>query len=348
VPTAERTLTAAELNRALLARQLLLERASLSLPRALERVGGLQAQYAPSSYIGLWSRLDGFARDDLTRALERRTVVQGTLMRMTIHLVSARDYPLLAAGVRNGRRESWQRGLRGRGDAGKAAAAARRLRSLLAAGLRRRQELVEELGVDSATWNGAGLWIDLVRAPPSGTWEQRRADLYALAEAWLGPFEASEEEGFDLLVRRYLGAFGPAPLTDVASWAGLPPSALAPAVEGLRLRRFRDEGGAELLDLPRAPLPDADTPAPVRFLPIWDATLLAHARRTDILAERYRPLVFSTKTPQSVSTFLVDGRVAGTWRHERGRVRVEPFEPLPPSVRRELAEESERLAAFLA
>ena len=345
---AERTLTERELNRALLARQLLLERAELPLSRALERVGGIQAQYAPSSYIGLWSRLEGFERDDLTRALERRTVVQGTLMRVTIHLVSARDYPLLAEGVRERRRQWWITSHRGRADARKIAAAARRARSFLADGPRRRSELVEHLGADSVTWNGVGIWIDLVRAPPSGTWEQRRADLYAAAEDWLGPSDATAEQGLDLLVRRYLGGFGPASLKDVASWAGLPVAMLAPAVGRLRLRRFRDEGGAELFDVPRGPLPDADAPAPVRFLPTWDATLLVHARRTQVLPERYRPLVFNTKTPQSISTFLVDGRVAGTWKHERGRVHVDSFEPLPREVRRELAEESDRLAAFLS
>ena len=209
-------------------------------------------------------------------------------------------------------------------------------------------QLVEHLGADSVTWNGVGVWIDLVRAPPSGTWEQRRADLYAAAEDWLGPSDATAEQGLDLLVRRYLGGFGPASLKDVASWAGLPAAMLAPAVERLRLRRFRDESGAALFDVPRGPLPDADTPAPVRFLPTWDATLLVHARRTQILPERYRPLVFNTKTPQSISTFLVDGRVAGTWKHERGRVHVDSFEPLPREVRRELTEESERLAAFLS
>jgi hypothetical protein len=345
---AERMLSERELNRALLARQLLLERAELPLPRALERVGGIQAQYAPSSYIGLWSRLEGFERDDLTRALERRTVAQGTLMRVTIHLVSARDYPLLAEGVRERRRQWWLTSHRGRADAREIAAAARRARSFLADGPRRRSELVEHLGADSVTWNGVGVWIDLVRAPPSGTWEQRRADLYAAAEDWLGPSDATAEQGLDLLVRRYLGGFGPASLKDVASWAGLPAAMLAPAVGRLRLRRFRDESGAELFDIPRGPLPDADAPAPVRFLPTWDATLLVHARRTQILPERYRPFVFSTKTPQSISTFLVDGRVAGTWKHERGRVHVDSFEPLPREVRRELAEESERLAGFLS
>jgi hypothetical protein len=345
---AERTLTERELNRALLARQLLLERAELPLPRALERVGGIQAQYAPSSYIGLWSRLEGFERDDLTHALERRTVVQGTLMRVTIHLVSARDYPLLAEGVRERRRQWWLTSHRGKVDARKIAAAARRARSFLADGPRRRSELVEYLGADNVTWNGVGVWIDLVRAPPSGTWEQRRADLYAAADDWLGLSDATAEQGLDLLVRRYLGGFGPASLKDVASWAGLPAAMLAPAVERMRLRRFRDESGAELFDIPRGPLPDADTPAPVRFLPTWDATLLVHARRTQILPERFRPRVFNTKTPQSISTFLVDGRVAGTWKHERGRVHVDSFEPLPREVRRKLTEESERLAAFLS
>jgi hypothetical protein len=343
---AERTLSEQELNRALLARQLLLERADVSIPRALERVGGIQAQYAPSMYIGLWSRLAGFERQALTRALERRRVVQGTLMRVTIHLVSARDYPLLAEGLREQRREWWVKAHRGRADARKVAGAARRARSLLADGPRPRAELVEALGADSATWNGVGMWLDLVRAPPSGTWEQRRADLYALADDWLGPSEATAEQGLELLVRRYLGGFGPGSLKDLASWAGLPSKALAPAVERLKLRRFRDERGGELLDLPRAPLPDADTPAPVRLLPTWDATLLANLRRTQVLPERYRPLVFNTKTPQSVSTFLVDGRVAGKWTFERGRVQVEPFERLPRGVRRELDEEAERLTAF--
>jgi hypothetical protein len=114
----------------------------------------------------------------------------------------------------------------------------------------------------------------------------------------------------------------------------------------LSLRRFRDEEGNELLDLPRVPLPDSETPAPVRFLPTWDAVLLVHARRTDVLPERFRPLIFSTKRPQSVGSFLVDGAVAGTWRHEDGRVTVEPFERLDASVTRELREERDRLAAF--
>jgi hypothetical protein len=297
-------------------------------------------------YIGLWSRLASFRRDDLTRALERRSVAQGTLMRVTIHLVSARDFPVLAEGVREQRREWWVKAHGGRADRRKIEAAAKKARSLLAEGPRRRAELADELGADSVTWNGIGMWLDLVRVPPSGTWEQRRADLYAVAEDWLGSSQATRDEGLELLVRRYLAGFGPGSLKDLASWAGLPVAVLKPAVERLRLRRFRDESGGELIDLPRAPLPDAETPAPVRFLPVWDATLLAHARRTQILPEQYRSRVFSTKTPQSVATFLVDGRVAGTWKYERGRVVVEPFERLGRDVKRELDEEAERLAEF--
>jgi Winged helix DNA-binding domain len=299
-------------------------------------------------YIGLWSRLDGFQRDDLTRALERRSVAQGTLMRVTIHLVSARDFPVLAEGVREQRRAWWARAHGGRADKRKIAAAAKKARSLLAKGPRRRAELAEELGADSVTWNGVGMWLDLVRVPPSGTWEQRRADLYALADDWLGESEATADQGLELLVRRYLSGFGPGSLKDLANWAGLPAALLKPVVEGLKLRRFRDERGGELLDLPRAPLPDPETPAPVRFLPVWDATLLVHARRTQILPEQYRTRVFGTKTPQSVNTFLVDGRVAGTWKYDRGRVVVEPFERLARDVRREVDEEAARLTGFHA
>jgi hypothetical protein len=202
---------------------------------------------------------------------------------------------------------------------------------------------------------GSGLWLDLVRVPPSGTWERRRADLYAAAEDWLGPppSDLTEEAGVELLVRRYLGGFGPATRAELADWAGLPVTTIAPVLARMTLRRFRAEDGAELIDLPGAPLPDPQTPAPVRFLPVWDATLLVHARRSAILPEPYRPRIFSTKTPQSVNTFLVDGSVAGAWRHvpgakriDAGHIEVDEFEPLTRSVRREVMEEAERLADF--
>jgi hypothetical protein len=348
---AERVLSTRELNRALLARQLLLERSPLPLARALEQVAGLQAQYAPSAYVALWSRLQDFRREELTRALEQRRAVQATLLRSTIHVVSARDYPLLAEAIRRTRREWWSRVQQHQADGLDMEAVAALLRERLADGPRRQAELTRLLaaeGLPRVAWSGAGLWLDLVRVPPSGTWEQRRADLYGLADQWLGGWSVTEAEGLEHLVRRYLGGFGPASAKDLASWAGLPVASVRPVLERLAPRRFRDERGGELFDLPRAPLPDLDTPAPVRFLPTWDATLLVHARRTQVLPEEHRPLVFNTRTPHSVPTFLVDGAVAGTWRYERGRVRLEPFGPLPRQARAELEEEAERLAAFHA
>jgi hypothetical protein len=347
---AERTLSELELNRALLARQLLLERAKTSLPRALERIGGLQAQYAPSMYIGLWSRVEGFEREQLTRALERRTVVQGTLMRMTIHLVSKRDYWPFALAVRQARREAW---LKTRAPtAREISAAARSVRRAIGGGSMTSAEFDSALGAREgpiAVWrNGVGLWVDLVRVPPSGTWDRRRADIYGLAEEWVGPENFGEADGLVHLVRRYLGGFGPATRKDIADYCGLGLTAIDPALKKLTLRRFRAEDGTELVDLPRAPLPDAQAPAPVRFLPTWDATLLAHARRTGILPEVHRPTVFNIKTPQSVSTFLVDGVVAGTWKHEKGRVKTEPFGRLDAATRREVKAEADRLAELHA
>jgi Winged helix DNA-binding domain len=341
----ERVLGERELNRALLARQLLLERTALALPRALERMGGLQAQYAPSMYIGLWSRVAGFERDALTRALERRSVVQGTLLRSTIHLVSARDWWPLTLAVERARREWWLKVSREGLTARDMSAAARKLRRRLAGGTALRRAEIEAL-VGKRAAVGVGLSLPMVRVPPSGTWERRRADLYAAAEDWLGPPEVTRDDAVDHLVRRYLGGFGPARLAEIAGWAGIPAPEIAPALDRLRLRRFRAQDGDELVDLPRAPLPDPETPAPVRLLPTWDAILLAHARRANILPERHRQRVFNTKMPQSVPTFLVDGSVAGAWRYSDGRVTFDPFERLDRATTRALREEGERMAAF--
>ena len=345
----ERVLSTRELNRALLARQLLLERSSLPLPAALEQAAGLQAQYAPSPYVGLWSRLRGFRRDDLTRALEDRRAVQATLLRSTIHVVSAADYPPFAEAVRRARREWWERAARRELDGVDLETAAALVRERLAAGPARQAELaglLAERGFPKAAWNGVGLWVDMVRVPPSGTWERRRADLYGLAEDWLGPWRVGEADALEHLVRRYLAGFGPASLADLGSWAGLPLTRVRPVLERVGTRRFRDDQGGELFDLPGAPLPEPGTPAPPRFLSTWDANLLVHARRTQLLPERYRPRIFHVRAPHSFPTFLVDGAVAGTWRHREGRVQLEPFEPLPRATRRELEAEAERLAAF--
>jgi hypothetical protein len=353
----EEVLSRRALNRSLLARQLLLERATLPVSVAMEQVAGLQTQYAPAGYIGLWSRVAGLARDDLTRALVDRSVVQGTLMRSTIHMVSAADYWRFAGGVREGRR-AWFLRTHARAAGGiDMDAVAAVVRGLLADGPRRRAELVkalDEAGFPGVAWSGAGLWVDMVRVPPSGTWERRRADLFGLAETWVGPDDGPDDTlgdkavGLAHLVRRYLGGFGPATLNDIAGWAGINIGELLGCVETLELRRYRDEEGRELLDLADAVLPDPETPAPVRFLPVWDATLLVHARRAQILPEEFRSLVFHTRNPQSVNTFLVDGSVAGSWRHERGRIALQPFRTIPRTIQRELETEAELLAAFYA
>ena len=305
----ERVLSERQLNRALLARQLLLERSTLSIQDAVEQVGGLQTQYAPSGYVGLWTRVAGFQREDLTRALEDRSLIQASLMRTTIHVVSRAEYWRYAMGVRQARRD-WAVRLNQLLPERALVATTDRLREALQDG----PKTVKELGDVAKGFIGTlGLWVDLVRVPPSGTWERRRADRLALAEDWVGPNDATEEEGLEHLVRAYLRGFGPAGWKDIGSWAGISVTAAKSAAANLALVRYRDERGTELVDLPDAPLPDPDTPAPVRFLPHWDANLLVHARRTGLLPEVHRPRVFSTKTPFSVGTYLVDGRVVGAW-----------------------------------
>jgi hypothetical protein len=337
-------LTTRHLNRALLARQLLLERSRLSVVDAVEQVGGLQAQYAPSAYVGLWTRLADLARDDLTRALEARTIVTATLMRATIHVVSAREHWRFAEGVREARRV-WLARVDRAFDAAAMDADGARLRALLADSPRDARDL-GDLG--SGFLGRIGVWVDLVRVPPSGTWERRRADRLALAEEWIGPSDSTPEEGRAHLVRAYLRAFGPAPWKDVASWSGLSVGRVQEAASDLELARFQDERGMELADLPGAPLPDPDTPAPVRFLPHWDANLLVHARRTGILPEEHRPRVFSTKNPFSVGTVLVDGRVVASWSVREGRIEVTSFEPIGRRERHAVEEERAALEAFHA
>ncbi|HUP54282.1 MAG TPA: winged helix DNA-binding domain-containing protein [Methylomirabilota bacterium] len=343
----ERILTQRALNRALLARQLLLERSRLSIAEAVEQVGGLQTQYAPSGYVGLWTRLVDFDRGDLTAALGDRTVIQASLLRVTIHIVSRREYWAYATGVRQVRREWALRtpGATEQGGEPAMVAAAARLREALAEGPR----TVKELGEIGAGFVGnLGLWVDLVRVPPSGTWERRRADRLALAETWVGPCDVDEATGREHLVRAYLRAFGPAPWRDIASWAGFTATDVRNVAVGLPLVRYRDESGRELIDLPDAPLPDPETPAPVRFLPHWDANLLVHARRAGILPEPFRPRVFSLRNPFSVGVYLVDGVAAGAWSLKDGRIVLDPFVELTARDRRAVEHERDALEAFHA
>ena len=341
-----RTLTTREVNRAVLARQLLLERAALAPEQAVARVAGLQTQYAPSGYVALWSRTAGFDRGMLTGALLDGRIVQAWMMRCTIHMVAAADHGPWTAAVREVRREWWRRTVKPPAELDMPAVADA-VRGYLADGPLRQAEIQRRLAEDGfpkVAWQGTQLWLDLVRVPPAGTWETPRAHVYGLAELSQHP----EEEARDQLVTRYLTAFGPASAKDVGLFCGWTVTASRRVLERLPLRRFRDETGAELVDVPGAPLPPADTPAPVRFLGQWDAVLLTHVRRGQILPERHRPRVFASTMPQSVPTFLVDGQVAGTWRYVDGEVAWAAFEDLTPAAAREVDEEAERLRAWYA
>jgi hypothetical protein len=350
------TLSTRRLNRAVLARQHLLERSTKPLTEVIHEIAGLQTQYAPSGYLALWSRIADFERESLTRSMEKREVIHGTLMRVTLHSVTARDYWPIVAGIRRSRQDWMLRvtqDMRGSFDVEEIA---RALREVLEPGPMRARDVSAAMtgrGFPTQAVGWASLYVDIVRIPPSGTWERRANDLYELAERWLPPDSTpggmpDEIDGVRLLVQRYLGAFGPARPADLAGWAGISLQLVKQALDGIELRRFRDEQRRALIDLPDAPLPTEETPAPVRFLPVWDPTLLVHCRRALILPEGYRSLVFNTRTPHSVNTFLVDGQVAGTWRHEEGRIVTKSFQPLPARVQREVDDEGERLSKLYA
>lgn len=301
----------------------------------------MQAQSPPEAYIGLWSRLAGFRKEQLTRALERRSVVRATLFRVTLHFVAATNHAAFAVlAHRRWRDDLLRQGIPVNDLAERIERLAERGTftyadmSAVAPELGERQFRVRCL-------------TPLVHVPPSGTWGHSRVRV-TTAERWLSGPEPSQSEAAALLVRRYLGAFGPATRRDLLAFSELRVADVTPGLELLegQLRRFRDEEGRELLDLPRAPRPAADTPAPVRFLPRWDALLLSHADRSRVLPPEYRGAVITGGWVHP--TFLVDGVVAGIWRLEDGKVKTEPFAPLPRTARRELDDEARRLARFLA
>jgi hypothetical protein len=355
--TDERQLTRRELNRALLARQLLLHRVRLPVARAVERLGALQAQWPPSPYVALWSRLDGLTRETLMRAVERRRVVKATLMRGTLHLVSAADYLAYAGLFRDSRLPAVERRLARAGVKANFDRLTRELLTHLTEEPRSRPELLRLLGqpklvsTDPApwlTWYVLAARASLVHGPSSSVWRNNTGrNTFAPAASWLGGDGRSGPDAAAHLVRRYLAAFGPATRADVRRWTGLPAAAIAPAFERLRLRRFRDEDERELVDVPRAPLPAASTPAPPRLLPVWDSALLAYDDRSRILPEEHRKTVIRPNG-DVLQTFLVDGFVAGTWELEDGRVRLDPFERLGRTVERELRREAKGLATFAA
>jgi hypothetical protein len=208
-----------------------------------------------------------------------------------------------------------------------------------------RAEVETLVGKEAARY--AGLWLDMIRVPPGGTWARRRADVYALAEAELGPPAITEGAAREHLVRRYLAGFGPATRHDVASFTGLALREAGALLGRMDLDELEGPDRALLLDLPGAPRPDPETPAPVRLLPHWDATLLVHARRTLVMAEEDRARVFTSRNPHSVAVFLVDGRAEGAWRYADGRVEIDPWRRLDAATRRAVTAEGERVAAFL-
>lgn len=330
-----RVLTLRELNRATLARQLLLDRRTLAPAAATERVAGLQAQWAPAPYVGVWTRVAAFRRDALERALLVGGVVRAVLMRGTIHLVSARDYRTFATAVDA---PPWTDGVvlaDGVTAAARAFCAAPRTRAEIAAAV--------GLPLEDRAWYALRAKARLAHAAESGYWKPKGVTRYvAVDHDPVDPAAARVE-----LVRRYLAAFGPASRADVSAWSGLRVRDVEPVLEALEpLRRFRDERGRELYDLPRAPLPGAESPAPVRLLPRFDNLLLSHHDRNRVIADEHRGDVIDGGWVKA--TFLVDGFVAGTWEAEKGRVRLEPFAPLPRTARREAEDEARRLEAWLA
>ena len=351
-----RSLSLRELNRATLARQLLLRRHRLSPTEAIERVAGVQAQWPPSPYLGLWTRIDGFRADQLVRAVERRQVVKATLMRTTLHLVTAADYLAYAGVYRERRIGELQRQLAALGEEADFAEEGERLAALAAEQPRTRPELLAALGRPKLriedrrpwlVWYGLVAHAGLVNGPSSSVWRGHTAGgTFVPARTWVGGEGAAGDEAVAHLVRRYLAAFGPASRPDIAQWTGLPHAVVDRGLERLPLRRFDDELGRDLYDLPRAPIPAAGTPAPPRLLPRWDNLLLAHDIRTRVLPEDYRRTVIE-RNGDIPESFLVDGFVAGQWSLEGGKVQLRPFAPLPRKARRELEDEARRLEAFL-
>ena len=339
---AERVLTLRELNRATLARQLLLERKRLSPVKVIEHLVGMQAQWPSAPYVGIWTRTTSFRRGTLERELAKGSVLKANLMRQTLHLVTRRDYGLLrAAFSESGHPDQWPNSIK---VAPSVRALAERGPVTMAEGL----ELLErEHGLTGITarrsWHGGRMRAHVLHHPETALWGARPDGRFAAIEEPepVEPVEARAE-----MLARYLAAFGPASRKDMDKWSMLRQPAIKAALARLELRRFRDERGLELLDVERAPLPDPDTPAPVRFLPKWDNVLLAFADRTRVLPEQYRRTVIGSNGDVA-QTFLVDGLVAGTWSVEKGRIVLEPLARLSRSVRREVEDEAERLEAFV-
>lgn len=350
------TLDQRRLGRATLARQLLLERSPLPVDKAVEHLAGVQAQTTTSWYTGLWSRLRDFDPRQAADGLLGRRLVRIALMRSTIHLVTARDCvqlrPLLAPVLERSLKGAFGRRLVGvdRDELGAAA------RALVEQAPRTFSELGALLGERWPEHDGQALamaartWLPLVQLPPRGVWGASGLAAHTTAEHWLGPAPAADLT-LPGLVRRYLAAFGPATVRDVQAWCGL--TRLREVVADMRseLMVFQDADGRELFDLPEAPRPEADVPAPPRFLYEFDNLLLSHADRRRVVTEEFRQACLTARQLPP-SAVLVDGVTAAVWRLTRDKrsatLTVEPFHSLAPADVEAVHTEGERLLAFLA
>ncbi|HEY8206978.1 MAG TPA: winged helix DNA-binding domain-containing protein [Myxococcaceae bacterium] len=348
------TLSRRALNRATLARQMLLERARTTVVEAVEALAGLQAQAPRPPFIGLWTRLEKLDAQDVLEALEKRQLVRATAMRGTLHLLSAKDSRQLRASLQPALTWGMKSILRERAEALDLDALQQAARELFTERPRTfddaREALVRRFpkGDERAMGFAVRNVVPLVQVPQGAPWGFPAAADFALADLWLKGAHSKDASPLPL-ARRYLAAFGPASHQDFQTWSALP--AAREAFEALRgeLQPFRDERGRALFDLPDAPRPDEDVPAPPRFLPEFDNLVLSHADRTRVIADEHRGRVV-TKNLQVRATFLLDGEVAGTWKVERKKrataLVLEPFGKLARKDLAALEEEGERILRF--
>ncbi|GAA0310428.1 winged helix DNA-binding domain-containing protein [Streptomyces turgidiscabies] len=340
------------LNRATLARQLLLTRSPMAAKDAVAHLLGLQAQNVKPPYHALAARLDGFVPEDLSRLMADREAVRIVTMRSTIHTHTADDCLTLRPLVQPARDREltyFRKGLAGV-DLDRLTVLAR---DLVEAEPRTMKQLREALLVEWPDADPQSLSVaarcrlPLVQVTPRGLWGRSGQVALTTAEHWLGRTaeQADPAELLDTTVLRYLAAFGPASVKDMQTWAGL--TRLRDAFERLRPRllTFRDEHGTELFDLPDAPRPDQDTPAPPRFLPEFDNLLLSHADRTRVVPADLKGRTWSGN--QAHRVLLVDGFLAGLWHFTDRTLTVEPFGTFTKDQRAAVVEEGERMVAVL-
>ena len=348
------TLTRAQLNRATLARQLLLERERVGAVEAVQRLAGMQAQEPKHPFIGLWTRVDGFQCEELLAALRERAVVRATLMRSTLHLMSAADYAAVRMALQPSRAVALRvLGARSEGlDLDAVLPAARELlrgTSLTFDAIRAELQLRFPDVNDRALGYAVRTLMPLVMVPaPDGRWGFPRVSEFTLADEWIA--EPLAQDAAEALATRYLAAFGPASAKDLERWSAV--GGMRAVLDDMRdrLEVFAGERGRELFDLPDAPRPDGDVPAPVRLLPEFDSLVLAHDDRSRVIADEHRPLV-TTKNLRVKATFLVDGVVAGTWttavKRKVATLTLSPFAKLPKAAAEELEAEAVALLAFI-